>query len=523
MKNNHNHLSLELIIEKMPGNVWWKDKSLHYLGCNAQVLDLVGLSKEEFIGKTDQELWSKQIADNLLQADQHILATGETISLEEVIIKKDGTQVIMLTNKSPYFDENNHIAGIIGTATDITYRKQAEEAVAAANQAKAEFLENMRHDIRTPLVGITGCAHAIKDYIDDPQKTDQVKEYADMLITSGIALTALLNEILETIRITTGEVPFVKRKFDLKEKLLAIIDLNQAKARQKNLKLTLEHDMQIPQYLIGDPNRIQSLVLELVTNALNFTDTGSVKLSTKLSMHNEKDVIIKIIVADTGIGISDNKQQEVFTHFKRLMPSYKSNYLGAGLGLTLVKQFIDDLEGEIYLESTSEKGSQFTCVIPIKEALLDEQFGVDSGRIEIIGANPPICPTQVKAVENMRILLVEDQPIAAKVTKSLFTILNCVVDVAQDGQSAFEYAKNNTYGLILMDIGLPDMNGFEVTKKIHAWELLQNKHTPIVAVTAHVGDENKEQYFQAGINEVLSKPLSKEKVLYILNTYFPYE
>ena len=127
MKNNHNPLSLELIIEKMPGNVWWKDKSLHYLGCNAQVLDLVGLSKEEFIGKTDQELWSKQIADNLLQADQQILATGETISLEEVIMKKDGTQVIMLTNKSPYFDENNHIAGIIGTATDITYRKQARK------------------------------------------------------------------------------------------------------------------------------------------------------------------------------------------------------------------------------------------------------------------------------------------------------------------------------------------------------------------------------------------------------------
>ena len=212
--------------------------------------------------------------------------------------------------------------------------------MAAANKAKTEFLENIRHDIRTPLVGIAGCAHAIKDNIDDPHKIEQVKEYADILITSRYALTILLNEILETIKVTPGEIPLVKRKFDLKEKLLTIIDLNQAKARQKNLALTLEHDMQIPQYLIGDHPRIHRTILELVTNALNFTSNGYVKLSTKLSQRNEKNIIIKISVADTGIGISGNKQEEVFTRFKRLTPSYKGIYPGVGLGLARLNNLL---------------------------------------------------------------------------------------------------------------------------------------------------------------------------------------
>ena len=473
MKNSQFAPSLEAVIEEMPGHVWWKDKSLRYLGCNVQVLNLLGLSQEEFIGKTDHDLWSKEVADNLLQTDQQVLITGENISLEETIEKNDGTQVIMLTNKSPYFDKNNRIAGIIGTSTDITHRKQAEkeleiakEAAEAANKAKTEFLENIRHDIRTPLVGIAGCAHAIKDNIDDPHKIELIKEYADSLITSSYALTILLNEILETIKVTQGEIPLVKKKFDLKEKLHTIIDLTQAKAHQKNLALILEHDSQIPHYLIGDHPRIHRTILELVTNALNFTSNGYVKLSTKLSQRNEKNIIVKISVADTGIGISSNKQEEVFTRFKRLTPSYEGIYPGVGLGLARVKQFIDDLEGEIYIESKAGKGSIFTCVIPLKEALLDEQLGADTAHIEM--SKEELFRAQVKppSSELISILLVEDQLIPAKVTELLLAGLNCTIDIAKNGQLALEYAKSNHYELILMDIGLPDKSGKEVTRQI---------------------------------------------------------
>ena len=256
---------------------------------------------------------------------------------------------------------------------------------------------------------------------------------------------------------------------------------------------------------------------------------GYVKLSTKLSQRNEKNIIVKISVADTGIGISGNKQEEVFTRFKRLTPSYKGNYPGVGLGLARVKQFIDDLEGEIYIESKVGKGSVFTCVIPLKEALLDEQLGVDTAYIEISKEELSFPKWQTTAFAQVKppsselisILLVEDQLIPAKVTELLLAGLNCTIDIAKNGQLALEYAKSNHYELILMDIGLPDKSGKEVTRQIRDWEILQNKHTPIVALTAHVGDENQKECFQAGMEAVLSKPLSKEMALYLLNSFVP--
>jgi two-component system, OmpR family, aerobic respiration control sensor histidine kinase ArcB len=335
---------------------------------------------------------------------------------------------------------------------------------------------------------------------------------------------------LEMIKVASGAIPLVRKKFDLKEKLLHIIHLNQSKAHQKHLELTLEYDEDIPHYLIGDPTRMQRLVLELVTNALNFTDHGHVKISTQLAKRHKKHIVTKISVADTGVGISANKQQDVFTRFKRLTPSYEGIYQGAGLGLALVKQFIDDLEGEIYLESEPEKGSVFTCVVPLKEALLDEQFGAD--KIQIARATTELSSSKMKSVPIMaqvnsdemgliHILLVEDQVIAAKVTQSLLMGLDCCVDIAPDGKSALQYVKNNDYHLIFMDIGLPDMSGNEVTKQIRAWEILHDKHTPIIALTAHIDTENKESCLKAGMEAVLSKPLSKTTTLDILNALIP--
>ncbi len=164
-KNGNGKPSLQAIIEKMPGNVWWKNKELCYLGCNDRVLKILELSREQFVGKTDYDIWSKEVADNLLKADLRVLKTGKEINLEEAIVQKNGTRVIMLTNKSPYYDKHHNIAGIVGTSTDITSRKQAEndlkmakEAAEAANRAKTEFIQNMSHDIRTPLAGVIGAA-----------------------------------------------------------------------------------------------------------------------------------------------------------------------------------------------------------------------------------------------------------------------------------------------------------------------------------------------------------------------------
>jgi len=358
---------------------------------------------------------------------------------------------------------------------------------------------------------------------------EEIEKYADNLVASSNALLGFLNEILEVIKVASGAIPLFKKKFSLKEKLLDIVKLNQSKANQKKLELTFEYDESIPHYLIGDTIRIHRIVLELVTNALNFTAQGHVKISAKLAKQRKRDVIIKITIQDTGTGIALDKQQEIFTRFKRLTPSYEGIYKGTGLGLSVVKQFIDEIEGEIYLESEMQKGSIFCCVIPLQKALLDDELGVDHSIIEITKPEFSLPRTTLAVVnaqkqdtELTHVLVVEDLAIAAKVACSLLLNLGCTVDIAENGQSAINLVKNNHYDLIFMDVGLPDVSGNDVTSQIRKWETLSNtKRTPIIALTAHIDVENKEQCVKAGMDAVLSKPLTKEMASGILNAFIP--
>jgi two-component system, OmpR family, aerobic respiration control sensor histidine kinase ArcB len=237
--------------------------------------------------------------------------------------------------------------------------KAKEEEAEAANNAKTEFLENMRHDIRTPLTGIVGFANLIAGETNEPK----IKEYVDNLVASSNALHDLLNEILEVIKIGSRELPLLKKKFDIRKKMMEVIKLNQARAFHKHLALEFKYDENLPSYVIGDSTRLHRIALELLTNALNFTDKGLVKLTVEQAKRTENKLLIRIIVEDTGIGIPLDKQEEIFVQFKKLTPSYKGIYKGAGLGLTIIKEFINDLEGEIYVESEEGKGNSMKISI----------------------------------------------------------------------------------------------------------------------------------------------------------------
>lgn len=526
--------TLENIVANMPGHVYWKDQNGVYLGCNNRQAQSLGYKYgSELVGKTDFDLpWGENQAERFRQNDRRIMDTGIPIIIEEKA-QVDGENAIVLSHKSPMRNKRGEITGLLGISINISEQKKieaelrlAKEQAETASHTKTEFLENMRHDIRTPLTGIVGFSDLIKSEADNPQ----IKEYADNLQASSHALLDLLDEVLEAIQVSSGEIPNVKKKFVLHNILQHALNLNKAKAGAKHLELSLEFDESIPNYLIGDNVRIHRIALELIANALNFTDSGFVKISAKLAYRENRDVTIKLIVSDSGIGIPKDKQQDIYLQFKRLTPSYKGIYKGAGLGLSVIKQFINDLDGEIYVDSELHKGTTFICVLPLKVALLDEDTGVQDD-FESYGASPapqiPISDANQRPMESKSelnkscILVVEDNIIAQTVTKAILLQFNCHVDIAENGQVAIRLWDQNTYDLIFMDIGLPDMDGYQLTHYIRAQESTKKSHTPIIALTAHVGEENMHRCIESGMNRVLSKPLSLNDCHDILSSFTP--
>ncbi|MDR3504006.1 MAG: response regulator [Legionella sp.] len=393
--------------------------------------------------------------------------------------------------------------------------KEAQHNADVANKAKAEFLSNMRHDIRTPLSGIMGFSELLRAETNEPR----IKEYADNLVASSHALLSLMDEILETVRVSTGDVPAQKKKFDLYQLFQHIEALYKARALEKQLKLNLIWDKTLPHFVIGDKIRIHRIVLELVANALKFTNKGFVSIRVELAKKQGRNFIMKLIVHDSGIGMSQENQQDIYLQFKRLTPSYQGIYKGPGLGLYVVKQFIDDVAGEIYVASELHKGTSFTCIIPLQESLLNNEQGADKEQIAI---PTYLEPTTVTIKNNgTRVLIVEDNRIAQSVARALLTNLSCQVDIAANSYEALEYYERTVYDLIFMDIGLGEgMDGYEITQKIRSKED-DDHHTPIVALTAHALDESRQRCIESGIDAVLTKPLTRTQAIDILKTFVP--
>jgi two-component system aerobic respiration control sensor histidine kinase ArcB len=524
---------LDNILIYAPGLVYWKDVNSVYQGCNDEFARLAGLkSRDQVIGKTDFDLIWKDSAALYIASDQPVLKTGKpNLNVEEVVATAENKKLTMISNKVPLLNDKNQVIGVMGITTDITAQKMmaedlklAKEKAEVASLAKTEFLENMRHDIRTPLTGIVGFADLLKMESDNPH----IKEYSENLVASSHALLDLLDEVLEAIRVSSGEIPKLKKKFSLEQTLSHVVELNRSRAAQKKLSLSLHIDTAIPNYVIGDKVRIHRVALELIANALNFTDTGYVKLSIVLAKRHEEKLVLKLVVEDSGIGIPKEKQQEIYVQFKRLTPSYQGIYKGAGLGLAVVKQFIDELGGEIYVESEPRKGTCFTCIIPVQEPLLDDALGVDD-ELEKTTDTPyettysqQIKPTINNASNHsFRVLVVEDNAIAQAVAKSILAQLRCDTDLAATGKEALELWKNGRYNLVFMDIGLPDSDGYAVTHQIRIQELAKKTHIPIIALTAHAGVENKQRCIEAGMNAVLTKPLTAKSCTDILDAFIP--
>ena len=372
-------------------------------------------------------------------------------------------------------------------------RKRAESAA----KAKEDFLSMMSHEIRTPMNAVIGMAHLL---IDDNPKPEQ-EENLKILQLSAENLLSLVNDILDFNKIEAGKVILEEVEFDLEEALLNLKSSFSNQAKQKSLSLRTFLDPGIPRKLIGDPVRISQVLYNLVSNALKFTEEGSVTVSVKSMEDDEDSITLKFAVVDTGIGISSDKQEAIFESFVQENTGTTRKFGGSGLGLSIVRRLIELMDSRIVLRSQKDRGSEFSFVLnlPISK--------------QITPSRPEVEVKEMDDLEGLRVLVVEDNAVNQMVIRKFLRKWNAHMDTAHNGVEALKKVEVSDYDLILMDLQMPEMDGFTATKKIRGLRKGNLHDIPIIALTASVQLDSRHKVFEVGMDDFVTKPFNPEDLL----------
>ncbi len=520
---------LKNITRSLPQYIFWKSKKSVYLGCNENFARLVGLSKpEDIVGKTDFDLnWQPtgHSAEEFRRDDQETLNGHPLTNKEEILALPNGKKLITLVSKLPIFDDDHRVLGIVGYFTDITQLKKKERALQqakrqaeTANQAKSVFIANISHDLRTPLTGLLGMAEILKQKV----KGAPCKAIAADLLEAGQILSNLLNEVVEFSRCESGDWPVQAIKFDLPAVIQSLVTLLKPSSQEKKLKFKISLDKHLPRYVIGDAVRLQRILLNLLSNAIKFTHQGAVEFKVRVIQHKDQQIIVEFRVQDTGVGIPEDQQMLIFTRFYRLHPAYQGRYTGVGLGLTVVKKFVEELNGEIHVESIEGQGSIFSCLLPLRIPLsvgAEYTHPIVSPESSSISPKNAVISVQTKSSPRtpLFVLVVEDHSIVQQVIKNLLKELGAEVDTVDNGAQALKKIQAQTYSVVLMDLGLPDQDGFSVTTKIHQWQQAHERPLSLViALSAHLGEAERRRCLSVGMIRAYEKPLTRETAEEIL-------
>ncbi|MBA3535522.1 MAG: response regulator [Tatlockia sp.] len=566
---------LHSLLDVIAGIHWWKDKQGVYRGCNNAMVTALGLkSKDEIVGKSDYELpWAKQ-ATVLIRNDKLVMETGQIqAGKEELVETPDGVVHTFMVTKAPLYNIQEEIVGTVGCSVDITHivdlekylraakdlEKQlraAKEKAEVANKVKSEFIANMSHDIRTPLTGIIGMTQEMYNVADDirpmlehssPNEKEvsedkylpmlklivnTVQEDSQLLIGATDELLELCNEILETMRLESGHGPEDAESFNLQTLVKHNISLLQPAAVHKKLTLSYDIDKRIPTYFSGLRNYLDRTLLNLLSNALKFTETGFVQIQVRLpsdsnSTYQPGDLLtLQITVEDSGIGIPQDKFGAIFENFSRLSPSYQGMYKGAGLGLYTVKRYIEAMNASIEVNSTLGQGTRFIVRLPLTvcdHSDREKEVVRQSEKVKTQALQSPLFLKEETANNDTSalILVVEDNLLAAKSLQSILSRFNCSSDHAENAEQALKMVQTKVYDLVLMDVGLGDgIDGIEASRQIRRLNTPKLLNLPIIAVTGHADDsEKREEAFAAGIQEVCPKPLQPSKLESLLLHY----
>jgi len=428
------------------------------------------------------------------------LITKGILSTRVKVYSKDEIGVLATSFNQMTDTLENNIRELKDTEENLKKEKGRAEA---SQKAKQLFLANMSHEIRTPMNAILGFSRLLEESLKEKEQL----EYIHTIIKSGDDLLVILNDILDFSRMEAGKIIFESLPFNLKEVIQSNIRIMGPKFKEKNLGATSNIDEKIPEIILGDSVRLNQVLLNLISNAVKFTEKGEVTIFVICIEKNKDSIDLEFVVKDTGIGISPEKQEKIFESFEQASADTTRRFGGTGLGLSIVKQLVELQGGEIYVNSKPGLGSEFHFRL---------NFLLVKGKaINTIVKNSE---TLVKNGKSVHILVVEDNPLNQLLVVKVLKKQGFETDVAENGVVALDKYQKNNYDIILMDLQMPEMDGYEATRTIRK---LQNgkKDIPIIAMTAHTIKGEYERCMEIGMNDFISKPFETKELYEKIGKY----
>lgn len=497
---------LTAVIDNIPFPIWLKDTNGNYLLVNKSYGDSLSLSKSDLVGSSPidlarrDETIDKEIAKQFVEEDRRIIEDKVVVHSSNHV-NYHGQEFYLEITKSPVFDGEGNVIGIAGISVDVTAHKayedelmNAKKIAELANKTKSEFLANMSHEIRTPMNGVMGFIQLLSD----TDLNEEQKDYVEEAKKSSEILLKLLNDILDLSKIEAGKMTMENISFNIRYVVEDVATLASSNAAKKGIEINALCHSNIPERVIGDPGRLKQILNNFVNNAVKFTEEGEINLSVKLLEQEENRVKFLFEVEDTGIGISEEHKSKIFEAFTQADSSTTRKYGGTGLGLTISKNIVEMMNGEIWVESEPDSGSKFsfTGVFEIDETIEEKEK-----------------PSNRKQLENLNLLIVDDNKTNLKVLSHYLGEFGIKTIEAMNANEAMKMLTKSKQkiDIVLTDYCMPFENGIELTNNIHKIE--KYKNLPIVLLTSRAQRGDYRAVKENNLRGYLPKPIRRNDLI----------
>lgn len=485
---------LRSIIDASPDLIYYRNEEGQFAGCNRIAEQMTGYTEEQLIGLSPHEVYDEELARQVVLSDHEVLESNASITEELWLRFADGRRRYYEMRKVPFFDPKGNRLGLLAFGRDITERKQAEDAVSKASKDKTAFVATISHELRTPLNGIVGLSRMLRDTSLNQEQFNWVST----IYASAITLGNIFNDIIDLDKLERDRLELQLKTVSLKEFSVELGSIIELLAADKGLVFKTNIVDPLPAFVEVDGTRLRQILWNMLYNAVKFTQQGHVSLSIEASEPENGVSLVTFVVTDTGVGIPEDELEKIFAMYYQVDHPHHKTATGTGIGLAICQQMVSLMKGHISVNSVMGEGTSFKVQLPLESST----SGIKVERLEI---------------EPLNILLVEDIQLNVMVAKALLEKLGQTVSVAMTGEDALELARNNQYDLILLDIQLPGISGFEVADILREEGLVKN--TKLVALTANV-IKTRQEYLGNGMDDVIAKPIKKSRVIEVFNQLF---